>query len=606
MEIGIVEALFHEGRYDQVETLARETLVSVQNAQIEAQWLNLLAFSLAAQARPQEAREIFARLARVQPHEPAHLLNLGNACLEAGDPHAAVEAFEKARSKGAEGVVRLLGHGLALLACAKFEQARKLLADAHALEPDAVDVRLAYAQCLAELEYFDRIEGLVGSLEDEVLTREQRRVHAWLLAQAGIDERAVAAYQRLLAEDSEDVESRIKLALLLERLNRLDQTDALLRHGSVAQAPMDAMKALALGRLRRRSGDPAGAAMVLEQARTLASPGAMMAQLHFELAKCHEGTNQPEACMAALAVAHEQAEVAFGQRFPHVSRRDVLGWLNERIDQDAPATWQSPIEDGAAQDPVFLVGFPRSGTTLLERVLAAHPALDVLDERPALEAVIAGLQRLPGWHGQSLADALDGLDPVMLQTARRTYWREAKRHVVPHGRLVDKYPLYLTRVPYVARLFPRSDWLLLLRHPCDCVLSCHMQAFGMNGGALVFRSLETTAEAYAAVMEHWESQISKMRMPVHVLRYEDLVMDFHGQLDCMMAFLSLARTAAQDDFSVQAARRDRRINTPSYSQVIQPVNSSAVGRWQRYRRHFGQNTLDLLRPWVARYGYSLE
>lgn len=429
---------------------------------------------------------------------------------------------------------------------------------------------------------------------------------AWLLAQAGDDERAVAAYQRLLIADADDVESRIKLGLLFERLNRLDKAEALLLHKSVAQAPIDAMKALALGRLRRRLGDGAGAAVLLEQGRALASGGAMMAQIHFELAKCYDGTDQPDACMAALAIAHEQAEVAFQQRFPNVSRYDVLGWLKERVEHDAPVAWQMPIEDGTAQDPVFLVGFPRSGTTLLERVLDAHPALSVLDERPALEAAIAELWRLPRWRDQSLSDALDGLDPAVLHTARSIYWREVERHVVPHGRLVDKYPLYLTRVPYVARLFPRSVWLLLLRHPCDCVLSCHMQAFGMNGGALVFRTIETTAEAYAAAMEHWESQISRTPMPVHTLRYEDLVTDFHGQLDRVMAFLSLARTATQDDFSMKAAHRDRRINTPSYSQVIQPVNSSAIGRWQRYRRYFGERTLGLLRPWAERYGYSLE
>lgn len=606
MEIGVVEALFHAGRYSHVEMLAREALKYSRDEQADAPWLNLLALSLTAQMRPQEAREIFAKLVRLQLHDPTHLLNLGNACLEARDPRAAVEAFEKARLMGAEGVVCLLGHGLALLACAEFEPARRLLAEAHALEPDAVDVRLAYAQCLAELEYFDRIEGLVGSLQEDALTQEQRRVLAWLLAQAGIDERAVAVYQRLLVADPDDGDSRIKLALLLERLNRLDQADALLQHNTVAQAPMDALKALAQGRLCRRLGDPAGAVALLEQGCALASRGAMMAQLHFELAKCYEGTDQADACMAALALAHEQAEVAFEQRFPHVSRRDVLGWLNERVDHDAPLAWQSPIEDGAAQDPVFLVGFPRSGTTLLERVLDSHTALDVLDERPALEAAIAELQRLPRWHDRSLANALDGLDPEALQSARRTYWREVERQLVPQGRLVDKYPLYLTRVPYVARLFPGSAWLLLLRHPCDCVLSCHMQAFGINGGALVFRSLETTAEAYAAVMEHWQSQISKMPMPVHALRYEDLVTDFHGQLDRIMAFLSLARTATQDDFSMEAARRDRRINTPSYSQVIRPVNASAIGRWQRYRRHFNPRTLDLLRPWVERYGYSLD
>lgn len=605
MDIESAKALFQAGHYAEAERQARESLRTMDRRE-DVPWMNLLALSLAAQAHTLEARDLFKRLAQLQPDNIDHLLNLGNACLEVGEPTSAEYAFEQARKKGATGVAYLLGYGLASMACAKFQAAQALLCEAHRLDPNAADVRLAYAQCLAELELFDHLEPLIQPIVDVVYEPQQRRVLAWLLAKAGLDKQAVELYQRLLAVEADNVELRIELALLLERLNRLNEANMLLQHECFRCAPPSAMNALVRGRMLRRQQDERSAIACLNQGIEVASDGAMQAQLQFELTKCYDAADQPDECMESLALAHAHAAKAFEQRFPQVTQGNVLGWLDERLECEAPATWRKEIKDGSPQDPVFLVGFPRSGTTLLERVLDAHPALDVLDERPALEVCIRSLKRLPQWKEHRLDTALDAASPEALSAARAEYWREVRRYLAPQGRLVDKYPLYLTRVPYVARLFPQAVWLLLLRHPCDCVLSCHMQAFGLNGGALVFRSLESTAEAYAAVMEHWTSQLEKMPMPVHTLRYEDLVRDFHGELGNAMDFLSLKRVSDQDDFSIKAARRERRINTPSYSQVILPVNASAVGRWQRYRKHFSQRTLDALRPWVERYGYGFD
>ena len=606
MDIAKGEALFETGALAEVERLAHLALMTDLAPDINVRWLNLLAFCLALQGKPTEALAVFTQLARLQPGEASHRINLGNACLEAGHPREASEAFEQARKLGAEGVAYLLGHGLALMACAQFEPASERLADAHALEPEAIDVRLAYAQCLSELENFDAVGKLVGQLPEAGLVRDQQAVLAWLLAQAGFDERATDLYRRLIETDPGATHLRVQLALLLERLNRLDDARALLANEPDNAEARDAMSFLAHGRLGRRGGDVERATSLLEQGLEVAAEGAMQAQLQFELAKCHDQAGDPDACMATLSAAHTQAAVAFAQRFPQVSQQDVLGWLGERLAHDAPPEWALQAPGASGEDPVFLVGFPRSGTTLLERMLDAHPGLEVLDERPALEKSIARLKRLPGWRGGALDDALGALSPSDLDEARQAYWHEVRRYLVPRGRLVDKYPLYMTRVPYVARLFPRAAWLLMLRHPCDCVLSCHMQAFGFNGGALVFRSLESTAEAYADMMEHWTSQLAKVSMSAHVLRYEDLIADFHGELDRAMAFLSLKRVAGQDTFNTKAAQRDRRINTPSYSQVIRPVNASAVGRWRRYRQHFNVRTLALLEPWIRRYGYSLD
>lgn len=604
MEIESAETLFQAGHYSEVERLARESLRTDRRQEVP--WTNLLALSLAAQARTLEARDLFKQLARLQPDNTDHLINLGNACLDAGEASSAEDAFEQARRKGAASVAYLLGHGLALMARAKFQAAEALLSEARRLDEGADDVRLAYAQCLAELEQFDRLEPLLGPVVEEACTPQQRRVLAWLLAKAGLDERAVELYQRLLSIEPDDVDLRIELALLFERLNRLQEASNLLRHECFRCAAPNAMEALVRGRLLRRRQDMQGAIACLHQGVELASEGAMQSQLQFELAKCHEASDQPDECMASLALAHAQSAKAFEHRFPQVTERNVLGWLDEKLERQAPVAWRMAITDESPTDPVFLVGFPRSGTTLLERVLDSHPALDVLDERPALEVCIRSLKRLPHWERDILDTALHEASPAALSAARAEYWREARKHIAPRGRMVDKYPLYLTRVPYVARLFPQAAWLLMLRHPCDCVLSCHMQAFGLNGGALVFRSLESTAEAYAAVMEHWTSQLAKAPMPVHAIHYEAMVRDFHGTLDNVMDFLSLKRVPDQDDFSSRAARLERRINTPSYSQVILPINESAVGRWRRYEKFFSQKALDALRPWVERYGYGFD
>ena len=226
MEITTAEALFQAGHFAEVERRAREALRATDRSK-DPQWMNLLACSLVAQGRVSEAHELFKQLAHLEPGDIGHLLNLGNTYLEIGEPNDAEYVFAQARANGANGVVYLLGHGLALMAGMKFQPAQMLLSEAYALEPMAVDVRLAYAQCLAELEQFDRLELLVGSLDEALCTPKQERALAWLLAQAGLDERAVTLYRRLLALEPGDAELRVAFALLLERLNRLDEANLL-------------------------------------------------------------------------------------------------------------------------------------------------------------------------------------------------------------------------------------------------------------------------------------------------------------------------------------------------------------------------------------------
>jgi tetratricopeptide (TPR) repeat protein len=568
--------------------------------------LLLNALALARDGRAEEARQAFAACAQRHPGEPDAWLNLGNACLACGRAEDALSAFIRAGANGADGVAYLLGRGLALMAAGRHADAIAWLARAHAREPGAADVGLAYAQCLAELERYDDLAECVAGVAGTGLSFDQRTLLARLLALAGRDASALALYRDLVGEQPTASLPRVQLALLLERLNRVQEAAELLASVD-ADAPLAAsITALARARVARRRGQAGSTTATLEAAAEREQDPAMAAQLWFELASCYDCTGQAGAAMPALATAHRQATRALRQRHPQLAAGNVLGWLDARLRRPLPAAQPLPDAAADAPDPVFLVGFPRSGTTLLEQLLARHSALDVLDERPAVEDAIRAMRALPGWRDDDLDASLAGLDAGQLRQLRLVYRARVARHLAPGGRLVDKYPLYLTRVAHIQRLFPCSDWLLLLRHPCDCVLSCHFQAFGLNGGALAFESLESTAHTYASVMGYWDEQRVLAAPRVHTLRYEDLAARPAATLAAVMAFLSLATEPAQHDAHLAAAARTRRINTPSYAQVAEPVHARAVGRWQRYRSAFSPATLAVLAPFAERYGYVLD
>ena len=170
---------------------------------------------------------------------------------------------------------------------------------------------------------------------------------------------------------------------------------------------------------------------------------------------------------------------------------DIAGW----DESDAPP---------AEASPVFIVAFPRSGTTLLEQMLDAHPALVTMDEQPFLQQAIDQIADL----GIDYPAALARLTTTQLAQVRTHYWSLTRRKVqlAPGQRLIDKNPLNLLRLPAIRRLFPNAQILLAIRHPCDVVLSCFMQHFRSPEFALLCRDLPTLARGYVRSFDFWYEQ----------------------------------------------------------------------------------------------------
>jgi tetratricopeptide (TPR) repeat protein len=249
--------------------------------------------------------------------------------------------------------------------------------------------------------------------------------------------------------------------------------------------------------------------------------------------------------------------------------------------------------------PVFLVGFPRSGTTLLDTILRSHSSIDVVEEQPAVDLAKAFVEK----SGYSETD--QALPQEVLVGARKAYITELDKHREPIDNksiLIDKLPLNLLRIPLIQQLYPRAKFILALRHPLDAILSCWMQNFKLNPAMANMVDLDRIVEFYCVAMETFKICRTKYNLSVHEIRYEDLLENLSGETSALLKFLDLDWEAQMENYQETALKRGR-INTPSYSQVVQPIYKDAKYRWLNYEKHLRQN-ITQVEPWINEFGYS--
>ncbi len=257
----------------------------------------------------------------------------------------------------------------------------------------------------------------------------------------------------------------------------------------------------------------------------------------------------------------------------------------------------TPVADPA---PIFIVGFPRSGTTLLDTMLRGHPALALAEETDAVATMI---NAYAGDDDAGLA-ALPELSRDALVRLRATYLDALARHVDPAAgaRAVDRFGLNMVYAGEIRRVFPEARLVLLLRHPADCVLSCFMQSFRASSANASFHTLEDAAHLYDRVFDLWDCYERTLGLDAYTLRYEDLVGDVEGSCRALLEALGVAWHPGVLEHE-RTARARPLIRTASYGQVTRPVSPASVGRWRRYERALAP-VLPVLEPWIERLGYE--
>ncbi len=406
-------------------------------------------------------------------------------------------------------------------------------------------------------------------------------------------------FRRALAIDPASFPARFGLASLLLDTGDVAAAAAIVAH--MASAAADRPEVLWLqarvASVRGKPGEARDAA-----ARLLSNPGLDDTQRAEALLLLGLALGDLGESAEAFAAARRGKEI---QRTTHaaeaaaregeVAKLARLGaWLAAE-----PGDWRPPPHSdvpGAAASHVFLLGFPRSGTTLLEQVLAAHPRVGTLEEAPTLATAYQAFL-----SDADACAALMRLDPAEAAAWAAHYWAAVRARVDVAGRLfVDKQPAGTLYLPIIARLFPRARILFALRDPRDVVLSCFRQAFQINAMTFTFTDLAETAACYDACMRLAERARARLPLAWADVRHEALVDEFDAELDRILAFVGLEPSPLMAEFARTANART--IRTPSAAQVRAGLNRRGLGRWRDYRRELAP-ILPVLAPWVERFGY---
>jgi len=313
--------------------------------------------------------------------------------------------------------------------------------------------------------------------------------------------------------------------------------------------------------------------------------------------------NRRAEALAAYTICNEGLRVHYGNRYGDgPSARAYAEAIVQFFDTANKTAWQARPESQGAEHPVaghvFLIGFPRSGTTLLEVILEGHPEVASLEEQELLIDSVREYMRRPA-DLAALQDAPAG----DLERFRAAYWRRvAGCGIAVAGKtFVDKHPLNTLKLPLIARLFPRAKILFACRDPRDVIWSCYRHRFRMSEPIYELLTLEGAARYYDVTMALGIRWMSQFGLDACLVRHEDLVTEFAREMKRVCGFLNLTWAPAMGDFALRT--RDRPVLTPSTAQLVRGLNTEGVGQWRRYRE-FLEPVLPLLKPWLARFYYE--
>ncbi len=568
--------------------------------------LLLLAMSLDAQRKRAEALALFERMTLLFPATSAYWSNLGTVRRSLGQQDLAAEAFERALSLDPDEANALFNAGSLRFDAGDYVGARTLLLRAHSVAPDDAAIRVQAAAACFEC---GDIEGAERLLEDwESWVPEDVTILAdigWTLTRLTRAEEAGRALEAAARAMPGNTRVDLRRAAFYERTNRVEEANDLL-----ARIPQDAIDRVGMGSdaltlradLAVRGEDFVTARRLYEELVADAGMVRRDPQLPAQLARVCDRLGDTVAAMDWLARGRALHVAQLRERTPQVfdDGADPLRIIRRRLTTAERAAWQPVPAPSAAESPIFVVGFPRSGTTMLETMLDAHPALAGMDERAFVQDVIDAMAK----DGFVYPDDLGQLDADACARLRAVYFGlvAGRARIPPGRRVVDKNPLNIMRLPLIARLFPNAPIILALRHPCDVVLSNYMQTFRSPAYVALTATIESTARGYADTFAFWLDQAAVLAPRVLELRYEDVVDDIDGQSRRIADFVGVDWDARMVSFHERARERGF-IATPSYHQVVEPVNRKGVGRWERYRVDL-EPAIPLLRPYLDRWNYA--
>jgi len=484
--------------------------------------------------------------AEERPDMPQYLSTLGIAYLNSGEPQKALETLESALALNPDLPDVLHGLGVYYMRRADHEQSVGYLEKACEQSPSDASMRANLAISLTRL-----------NRHDDALTHSRKAV-----SQNGTDPDANLALCTTLTE----------LGQMDEAVRHLEKT--IRQHRDFGHA-YDL-----LARIKKFS--PADSAFMQSAEKVLkrGMPAKARYSLHFALGKMNDDCGQYDAAFGH----YQQANLL--RKADYSLKRDS-GLLKEMKKAFTTSTIKSFARHGhQSSQPVFIVGMPRSGTTLMERIIASHPQGGGAGELPEIPTIAKEIFPAKG-RGSVSARARDGLTPEKIQTYAERYLDVLGQGRPDAQRVVDKMPSNFYFVGLIKSMFPNATIIHAIRHPLDICLSCYFQSFSDLPWANDFRSIATIYSLYREAMTYWKKVLPEGQiLDVH---YEQLVEDTEGQSKRMLDACGLE----WDETVLEFFLKKGVVKTASVAQTRQPIYKSSKARWMKYAAHIDELSADL-------------
>jgi len=544
-------------------------------------------------------------MSEVRTADTAAIVQEVTALLARSEVAQAVDLARKALDSGAEAPLLLNLRAYWLESQNRTRDALTDLTRARAIAPGDPMVLNALGLCLAKLGKLD--EAGEAFQQCVALAPEFAPGHfncGWSLEELGEFDRARDAFEAAARIDSRSPDPLGRLAALAARRGQWDavrdyaeRTFALAPDhaaASIALAGAD-MAAKSYGAAKKRLGQLVDSTRISPQDRATAIG---------LLGDVLDAQGQYRDAFAAYSGSNALFKSIFTERLAAQAQMpmgEYIEWLSAAFDRSGPWSKSAVTGLSASEGPsrhIFLLGFPRSGTTLLEEVLACHPGVATTGEKDALDDIVIDALAIP-----SHLEQLRTLSNREASRYRARYWASLRKFGVPvEGRiLIDKQPFNTVRLPLIAKLFPDARIVFCLRDPRDVVLSCFRRRFSVNGANVEFLDLERTAGLYDAVMRLAIAFREKLQIRVHETKNEDLVDNFESEMRALCEFTGIEWVEEFRDFAHRSSARQ--VVTPSAVQIQRGLGREGIGHWRNYEMDMAP-VLPLMNAWAEKFGYG--
>jgi tetratricopeptide (TPR) repeat protein len=540
---------------------------------------NNLGYTLQLLGRHEQAPRHYENALAINPGYAEARNNLGNALQALGRSEAAIAQYEKAlaiRPNYAETYNNL---GNATAALERHEEAIGYYEKALALKPRYAEAHLSLGKALGALgRHEEAIANFEQALAIDPNNAEAHNLLGNLLFMLGRVEDAIMRCEAALVIQPKHVGAHNHLGIALQALGRKEEAIQAFER-AIALAPRRTSGYLNLANSRRFTAEDPHFAAMLDLAQDVAALDVKSRiNLHFTLAKVFDdiGDHRESArhLLAGNSLKRQQTtydETKVLKRFQRI--REVF--TRELMRDKAGLGEPSPV-------PVFIIGMPRSGTSLVEQILASHAKVFGAGELREMGKLAASVS---GPNGSQFPEAVSAIAGEQLRQLGESYVQAIRSKAPDAHRITDKMPANFFQAGLIHLALPNARIIHTRRDPRDTALSCFSMLFtGAQDHTYDLTELGRYCRAYRTLMAHWRNVLPEGVMLE--VDYEEVVGNLEVQTRRILAHCGLE----WDDACLAFHRTDRPVLTASVTQVRQPIYGSSVGRWQAYE--------DLLQPFV--------